>query len=48
MTQEEIYKRLKQHDEEWLRAFVELDRLYKDARPELKETVMDMLKRHKG
>lgn len=44
MTVKQIYEELKQHDPEWIRQFIELVKLFKEAAPEHRKNVIEMLK----
>lgn len=44
MTEKQIYEVLKQHGSEWIRSFMELARLYKEATAEQREAVLALLK----
>lgn len=45
---ENILERLQEHDPRWIIAFMELAKLYKEATPEQRKAVLDILEEHKG
>ena len=48
MKAKQIYDELKKHDPEWLRKFLELAKLYREATPEQQMKVIDMLRKSRG
>lgn len=44
----QIYEELKQHSPEWIRSFMELAKLFEEAKPERKNMVINMLKEYKA
>lgn len=44
----EILDRLQKNGPQWIEAFLELAKLYKEAGPEQRKAVLDFLEEHKG
>ena len=45
---ENILERLQKHGPQWIIAFMELAKLYKEATPEQRKAVLDFLEERKG
>ena len=48
MKAKQFYNKLKKYDPEWIRAFVELAKLYKEASPEHRSMALDVLRKCSG